>query len=93
MKLGLSLTALEKANGRPFKISGFGPDGIAEVVGWESGALSTLPGGCKLGMRLAADPKAPPEARSSIASDKELLSSDANIQALKPNVVEILIGY
>jgi hypothetical protein len=93
MKLGLPLAALEKANGRPFKVSGFGADGIAGVAGWEDGALSTLPGGCKVGMRLAADPKAPPEARSAVAGDKEFLTSDAKVQALKPTVVEILIGY
>jgi hypothetical protein len=93
MKLGLPLAALEKANGKPFKLSGFGPDGTAGVAGWEGGALGSLPGGCKIGMRLAADAKAPPEARSAVAGDKESLSSDASVRALKPTVVEILIGY
>ena len=77
MKLGLPLAALEKANGKPFKMSGFGADGTAGVAGWEGGALGSLPGGCKIGMRLAADPKAPQEARSAVAGDKEFLSSDA----------------
>ena len=93
MKLGLPLAALEKANGKPFKLSGFGADGTAGVAGWEGGALGSLPGGCKIGMRLAADPKAPPEARSAVAGDKEFLSSDAGVRALKPTVVEILVGY
>jgi hypothetical protein len=93
MKLGLPLAALEKANGKPFKLSGFGADGTAGVAGWDGGALSTLPGGCKIGMKLAADAKAPPEARSAVAGDKEFLSSDAGVRALKPTVVEILIGY
>lgn len=93
LKLGLSLAALEKANGRPFKISGFGADGIAGVAGWEDGALNSLPGGCKVGMRLAADPKASPDARSAVAGDKEYLSNDASVRALKPTIVEILIGY
>ncbi|MEA2980874.1 MAG: hypothetical protein QOF09_2697 [Alphaproteobacteria bacterium] len=93
MKLGLPLAALEKANGRPFKISGFGADGTAGVAGWDDGALGSLPGGCKIGMRLAADPKATPEARSAAPGDKEFLSNDPSIRALKPTVVEILIGY
>ena len=93
MKLGLPIAALEKANGKPFKISGFGADGIAGVAGWEDGALSKLPGGCKMGMRLHADPKAPDEARKAVPGDKEFLSSDANVRALKPTVMEILIGY
>ena len=76
MKLGLPLAALEKANGKPFKLSGFAADGTAGVAGWEGGALGSLPGGCKVGMRLAADSKAPAEARTAVAGDKEVLSSD-----------------
>jgi hypothetical protein len=93
MKLGLPLAALEKANGKPFKLSGFGADGTAGVAGWEGGALGSLPGGCKIGVRFAADAKAPPDARSAVAGDKEFLSSDAGVRALKPTVVEILVGY
>jgi hypothetical protein len=93
MKLGLPLAALEKANGKPFKLSGFAADGTAGVAGWEGGALASLPGGCKIGMKLAADSKAPPGARSAVAGDKEVLSSDAGVRALKPTVVEILVGY
>jgi hypothetical protein len=93
MKLGLPLAALEKANGKPFKLSGFAADGTAGVAGWEGGALGSLPGGCKVGMRLAVDSKAPPEARTAVTGDKEVLSSDPGVRALKPTVVEILIGY
>ena len=52
LKLGTPLAALEKINGRPFKLSGFDADGNASVLGWEGGALSSLPGGCKVGIRL-----------------------------------------
>jgi len=93
MKLGLPIAALEKANGKPFKISGFGADGLAGVAGWEDGALSKLPGGCKIGMRLIADPKSPEDARKAAPADKEFLSSDPAMRALKPTVMEILIGY
>ena len=58
LKLGTPLAALEKINGRPFKLSGFDADGSASVLGWEGGALTSLPGGCKVGVRLAADSKA-----------------------------------
>lgn len=93
LKLGMTLAQLEKANGRPFKLGGFGADGTASVAGWENGALAKLPGGCKVGVRLAADPKAPDEARRSAAGDKEFMSNDAALRALKPTVVEVLIGY
>jgi hypothetical protein len=44
-------------------------------------------------MRLAVDPKSTPDARSAVSGDKELLSSDAGMRAVKPTVMEILIGY
>ena len=88
-----SLAALEKANGRPFKLSGFSPDGIASVLGWEGGALASLPGDCKIGVRLVADRKAPEAARNAVAGERELPSSDGAIRAVKPTVSEILIGY
>ena len=93
LKLGLAIAALEKANGRPFKLTGFDSDGAASVVGWEGGALAALPGGCKIGIRLFADPKAPENARSAAAGDKELLSNDPKMLAVKPTIGEILIGY
>ena len=74
-------------------LGGFGADGSASVIGWEGGALSVLPGGCKVGMRLFEDAKAPQQARNAVAGDKELLSNDANVRAVKPAVGEILIGY
>ena len=67
--------------------------GSASVLGWEGGALSTLPGGCKVGIRLLADSKASADARSAATGDKEFLSNDATVLALKPSVGEILIGY
>jgi hypothetical protein len=93
LKLGLSLPALEKANGRPFKVGGFGADGSASVAGWEGGALSALPGGCRVGIRLVVDSKVSPDARSAVTGDKEFLSNDATVLALKPSIGEILIGY
>src|SRR6185503_7337190 len=86
LKLGLGITALEKMNGKPFKLSSFGADGSASVLGWEGGALSTLPGGCKVGLRLFEDGKTPQDARNAVAGDKELLSSDAGVRAVKPSV-------
>jgi hypothetical protein len=93
LKLGMALAALEKANGRPFRIKGFGQDGTAQVVNWQGGALNSLPGGCKVGIFLSADPQAPPEARGELPADKEFQSSDVNVRALKPVIAEILLGY
>jgi len=92
LKLGLQLTALEKINGKPFKLTGFGQDG-STVAGWEGGALSKLAGGCQVGLRLVADRRAPDDARSKVAAAKELMSNDAGLRAVRATVAEILIGY
>ena len=88
LKLGTSLASLERINGRPFKLSGFEADGTASVLGWEGGALSSLPGGCKVGIKLAA-----PNGNAAGAGQKELLSNNAGLKAIKASVAEILIGY
>ena len=93
LKLGLSIAALEKLNNRPFKLTGFGKDGAASVLGWEGGALASLPGGCKVGVRMFADAKAPETVRNAVSGDKEFLSNDSSVRAVKPMIGEILIGY
>jgi hypothetical protein len=93
LRLGMQLAALEKANGKPFKVSGLDKDNVGSVIDWQGGALAKLPGGCKVGIRLMPDPKAPTEARSELAADKEFLSTDANVKAIKARIAEILIGY
>ncbi len=92
VRIGLALEALEKLNGKPFRLKGFGADG-ASVADWQGGALDKVPGGCKVGIRLVADPKAPEAARNEVSGDKVLMSSDAVVRAVKAKVVEILIGY
>jgi hypothetical protein len=93
MKLGLTLAQLESLNHKPFKLKGFDKDGVATVSDWEDGALAALPGGCKSGVSLHADPKASPEALGAFAADQEFSSSDPALRAVKPAVSEILIGY
>jgi hypothetical protein len=93
MKLGLTLAQLEKLNKKPFKVKGFDKNGVATVSDWDGGALSDLPGGCKSGMSLKADPKASADAIGAITADKEFSSTDADLRAVKPTVSEVLIGY
>jgi hypothetical protein len=92
LKLGLTLAALEKLNGKPFRLSGFDqPEGSA-VTDWQGGALADLPGGCKVGIKLAADRKAAADALAA-AAGQELTSDDAKVRAVKPTVAEIIFGY
>jgi len=90
VKLGTTLAALEKLNGRPFKLGGFDTDGSASVLGWEGGALAKIPGGCRVGVRLTADTKA---AGDAVTGDKQLMSSDPNLKNVKASIAEILVGY
>jgi hypothetical protein len=93
MKLGLTLAQLEKLNHKPFKLKGFDKNGVASVSDWDDGTLANLPGGCKSGLSLIADPKAAPDAVSAITADQEYSSSDPAVRAVKPTVSEVLIGY
>ncbi|MBK5959796.1 hypothetical protein CCR97_16525, partial [Rhodoplanes elegans] len=92
LKLGLPLAQLEKANGKPFKVSGFDQDNGGSVIDWQGGALASLPGGCKVGVRLTPDAKATDAAKAQ-ASGKEFASTDAALKGVKPVIAEILIGY
>jgi hypothetical protein len=93
LRLGMQLAALEKLNGKPFKMTGLDKDSFGTVVDWQDGALAKLPGGCKVGIRLKPDPKAPAEARAELAGDKQFLSNEASVKAIKPMIAEILVGY
>ena len=93
LRLGLTLAALEKLNGKPFKLKGFDHDAAGQVTDWQGGALEKLPGDCRLGMRFSADPKAAQDKRSEVSGDKEFVSTDAAMRAVSPKVSEIILGY
>jgi hypothetical protein len=92
LRLGLTLAGLEKLNGKPFKLSGFDQADGSAVLDWQDGALASLPGGCKVGIKLAPDRKAA-AAVLAAAAGKEFLSNDAKIRAVKATVAEIVFGY
>jgi hypothetical protein len=91
LKLGMPLAALEKANGKPFKVRGLDQGDPGGVLDWQGGAFDSVPGGCTVGLRLAADPKVGEAIRGQAVG--ELMSNDAALKALKPTVAEILVGY
>jgi hypothetical protein len=93
LRLGLTLQQLEKLNKKAFKLKGFDKDGVATISDWDNGELANLAGGCKSGLSLRADPKAPADAVSALAPDKEYGSQDPQMVAVKPTVSEVLIGY
>jgi hypothetical protein len=93
LRLGLTVAQLEKLNKKAFKLKGFDKDGVATISDWDGGELANLPGGCKSGLSMRADPKAPADAVSALTPDKEYNSQDPEVLAVKPTVSEVLIGY
>ncbi|MGA8076518.1 MAG: hypothetical protein WB868_03905 [Xanthobacteraceae bacterium] len=93
LRLGLNVGQLEKLNRKPFKLKGFDKNGVATVSDWDGGELAALPGGCKSGVSLAADPKVSADSVAALSADKDYSSDDPAVRASKPTVSEILIGY
>ena len=93
LRLRLTLAQIEKLNHKPFKLKGFDKANVATVSDWDGGALAAIPGGCKSGVSLQADPKARADAIGALPADHEYSSADAALRAVKPAISEILIGY
>jgi hypothetical protein len=93
LKIGMTLAAVEKLNGKPFRLTGFEKDTGGMVQTWDGGALSELPGGCRVALRFEADPRISPEVRRDVAVSREFESSDTAMKKAVPKVVEILVGY
>jgi len=92
LRLGMPLAAVEKLNGKPFKMSGFDQPNGGSAIDWQGGALDKLPGGCHVGVRLAPDAKATEAARND-AAGQEFASNDAKMRAVRPIIAEIIVGY
>ncbi|MGC2779150.1 MAG: hypothetical protein WA418_26300 [Bradyrhizobium sp.] len=89
--IGASLAAVQKANGKPFVVSGFGWDYGGFVTDFKNGALGRmLPGGCSVTLRFGKDGNTP----RALSGDGVKVSSD-NPALLKfaPVVTEISVNF
>ena len=93
LRLGLTLSELERLNGKPFKLSGFDGNHVATLSDWDGGTLSALAGGCKVGISLRADSKAASATLGGLPANQAFSSSDASVRAVNPTVSEILVAY
>jgi hypothetical protein len=93
MHLGLSFPAVEKLNGKPFKVHGLKEDGSGMISDWQGGSLEQLPGGCRFGISFRPAPKTNPDALTVVSGDQEFASTETSIRAIKPTISEILVGY
>ena len=93
LRLGMQLTELEKLNGKPFKLTGFGEDNSSTISDWNGGTLADLAGSCKAGVRLAVNAKATAEEREAVSGESEFVSNARSMRVAKPTIAEIIVGY
>jgi hypothetical protein len=92
ISLGTSLQDLERLNGKPFSLAGFGWDYAGGVIDWKGGALESALDG----IRLYLDP-GPAQYESApysqVLGDREYLSSLPAMQQLNPRVGQIFVDF
>ncbi|MFC7053513.1 hypothetical protein ACFQI3_12520 [Hansschlegelia quercus] len=93
LSVGLDLTAVEKLNGRPFVMNGFGWDLGGNVVDWKGGALSKVPGDCGPSVQFNYAEGAPEKALDKVSGDKRVSSADKALRVVKPTVSSVSIGW
>jgi hypothetical protein len=90
--LGTTLQELERLNGRPFTLAGFGWDYGGVVTDWGGGALDSM----LTGVKLYLDP-GPSQYTSSdyskVLGDRDYTSSLPPMQRLAPRVAQIFIDF
>nr|WP_295883415.1 hypothetical protein [uncultured Devosia sp.] len=92
LRAGMSLAQVEAINGEPFTLLGFGWD-YGGSAGFESGALSGLPGDCMLSLNF--DYGTAPEGVDTLPAmgDKELSSDDPLLAQMQVRLGSISVGY
>jgi hypothetical protein len=92
ISLGTSLQELERINGRPFTLAGFGWDYAGVITEWGGGALDSALGGVKLYL----DP-GPAQYESApysqVLGDRDYSSSLPPMQQLNPRVAQIFVDF
>lgn len=89
--IGSSLADVQKANGKPFLVSGFGWDYGGFVTDWKGGALGhPLQGGCRITVRFGKDAGAP---RSISGDGVKAASDNAALVKFAPVVTEIGVNF
>jgi len=91
--IGSSLADLEKANGGPFRIQGFGGQGGGVVQDWQGGRLGNIGGGCRLGVQMALPATGSTATQDRVSGPRRLSSSDAGLRAANPTVGVFWINY
>ena len=92
ISLGTSLSDLERLNGRPFTLAGFGWDYAGVITDWRGGALDSA----LTGVKLYVDPGPGQDqsaAYSQVLGDRDYSSSLPAMQRLNPKVAQIFVDF
>ncbi len=93
VKVGMPIEELEALNGEPFGLFGFYWD-YGGGASFDSGALSSIPGGCYVNVRLSPTREDLPEnLMQAISGDIELRSDMPELREAKVAVWEVNLGY
>ena len=95
--LGTSLKELERLNGRPFRLAGFGFDGSGAVISWNGGKLAILSSTiCQLQMNLGwidASPSVGQKWSRQVTGDREFSSGHPAMQAINPRISNLRLVF
>jgi hypothetical protein len=92
ISLGTNLQELERLNGRPFVLAGFGWDYAGVISDWKGGALDSSLAGIKLYLDPgAAQYESKPY--SEVLGDRDYSSSLPPMQQLNPRVATIFVDF
>jgi hypothetical protein len=92
ISLGTNLQELERLNGRPFLLAGFGWDYAGVVTDWAGGALDSLLSGFKLYLDPGPGQYDSP-AYSQVLGDRNYSSDLPPMQQLNPRVAQIFVDF
>ena len=87
----LDARELEKIDGKPFGIAGFG--GLLDGMVSFSGTLDKLPGGCSLGGNMEPTAKLPKRTMDKISGDDGFQSSNPVMRQAKPRLHQVEVVY
>jgi hypothetical protein len=91
VRIGTSMTELEKLNGKPFELTGFA--GLADGHVALTGRFSKLPGGCFLSGDLSPTVKLPTRLMDKISSDDDFPSTHPLMRRAKPTLHQVQVVY
>jgi hypothetical protein len=92
VSLGTPLGELERLNGRPFVLAGFGWDYEGVVVDWQGGALAGRLGASVHLYLAPAGERATPAYRT-LLGDREFSSALSEMRQLDPRVYQIFVDF